>query len=253
LWKEFVKSYPEIDNNFVVEYEVNSWNNEKNLETSNPILSASYLFDASDNKNEIAKDFNSLVQKYKPKTVLLLTSSQPEKMQFLAELEKDFRIQGYETQKVLDSNLLFSNPLENINKVRTKLGAILSVSELQRSSSWIDRSHFGIVLQKPKSELTFSFAGNKISNIDIFNPPITVRKDVVLNEKQKRAARNTDSPSVIVGPAGCGKSIVITEKVKNIIEESKYDPNLKILITTFNKGLIGKLARANASNFGYFF
>ncbi|MEA5461972.1 UvrD-helicase domain-containing protein [Arcicella sp. LKC2W] len=242
LWKEFVKSYPEIDNNFIVEYEVNSWNNEKNLETSNPILSASYLFDASDNKNEITKDFNSLVQKYKPKTVLLLTSSQPEKMQFLAELEKDFRVQGYETQKVSDSNLLFSNPLESINKIRTKLGTILSVSELQRASSWIDRSHFGIVLQKPQSELTFSFGGNKISNIDIFNPPITVRKDVVLNEKQKRAARNTDSPSVIVGPAGCGKSIVITEKVKNIIEESKYDPNLKILITTFNKGLIGKLA-----------
>jgi len=60
LWKEFLKFYPEIDNNFIVEYEVNSWNNERDLETSNPILAASYLFDASDNKTEISNDFKTL-------------------------------------------------------------------------------------------------------------------------------------------------------------------------------------------------
>jgi DNA helicase-2/ATP-dependent DNA helicase PcrA len=68
LWKEFIKVYPEIDSNFIAEYEVNSWNNERNIETSNPILAASYLFDASDNKAEIANDFSSLVKKYKPNT-----------------------------------------------------------------------------------------------------------------------------------------------------------------------------------------
>lgn len=242
LWSEFVKSYPEIDENFIVEYEVNSWNNEKNLETSNPILSASYLFDASDNKNEIVNDFNALVKKYKPKTVLLLTSNQEEKKPFIQELEKEFKLQGFNSQVVSESNLIFSNPLTNINSIRAKLGTNLNVSELQRPSYWRDSSHYGLVLQKPQSEITFSNLGNKISSIDIFNPPITVRKDVTLNDKQKRAARNNDSPSIIVGPAGCGKSIVITEKVKNIIEENNYDPNLKILITTFNKGLIEKLA-----------
>ncbi|MDX6180625.1 UvrD-helicase domain-containing protein [Flavobacterium sp. Fl-77] len=242
LWAEFVKSYPEIDENFIVEYEVNSWNNEKKLETSNPILSASYLFDASDNKNEIANDFKSLVQKYKPKTVLLLTSNQPEKRPFIQELEKEFKQQGFNSQVVLESNLMFSNQLTNINNVRNKLSVSLNVSELQRPSYWRDSSHYGLILQNPQSEITFSSGPNKISSIDIFNPPITVRKDVILNDKQKRAARNSDLPSVIVGPAGCGKSIVITEKVKNIIEENKYNPDLKILITTFNKGLIGKLA-----------
>lgn len=242
LWSEFIKSYPEINENFIVEYEVNSWNNEKKLETSNPILSASYLFDASDNKNEIVNDFNSLVKKYKPKTVLLLTSNQEEKKPFIQELEREFKLQGFNSQVVSESNLIFSNPLVKINSIRTKLGNNLKVSELQRPSYWRDSSHYGLVLQKPQSEITFSDVGNKISSIDIFNPPITVRKDVTLNDKQKRAARNNDSPSIIVGPAGCGKSIVITEKVKNIIQENNYDPNLKILITTFNKGLIGKLA-----------
>jgi hypothetical protein len=242
LWKEFLKFYPEIDNNFIFEYEVNSWNNERNLETSNPILAASYLFDASDNKTEIANDFKALVRKYKPNTVLLLTSSQPEKVVFLKELEKEFKLQGYETFNGLESNLLFNQPLSNINKIRTALGNNLGISELQRGASWIDRSHSGLILKKPQAELAFSYGTKTISSLDIYNPPITVRKDVTLNEKQKRAARNIESPSIIVGSAGCGKSIVITEKIKNIVEESEYSPDLKILVTTFNKGLIGKLA-----------
>lgn len=242
LWKEFLKVYPEIDNNFIVEYEVNSWNNERDLETSNPILAASYLFDASDNKAEIANDFKSLVNKYKPNTVLLLTSSQPEKVQFLKELEREFKLQGYDTFNVLESNLIFNQPLIHINKIRTTLGTNLNISELQRGSSWTDRSHSGLVLKKPQSEITFTFGSKSIGSLDIYNPPITVRREVTLNDKQKRAARNTETPSIIVGPAGCGKSIVITEKIKNIVEESKYSPDLKILLTTFNKGLIGKLA-----------
>jgi DNA helicase II / ATP-dependent DNA helicase PcrA len=242
LWKEFIKTYPEIDSNFVIEYEVNSWNNERDIETSNPILSASYLFDASDNKLEIAKDFNSIVQKYKPNTVLLLTSSQPEKMQFLSELEREFKAQGYESHRVAETNLLFTEPLGNINKIRIQLGKLLNVSELQRASSWIDRSHSGLILQKPQSELSFDYGTKSISHIDIFNPPITIRRKVTLNEKQKKAAVNSGSPAVIVGPAGCGKSIVITEKIKNIVEEAHYSKDLKILVTTFNKGLMGKLA-----------
>lgn len=242
LWKEFLKVYPEIDNNFIVEYEVNSWNNERDLETSNPILAASYLFDASDNKAEIANDFKTLVNKYKPNTVLLLTSSQPEKVQFLKELEREFKQQGYDTFNVLESNLIFNQPLTHINKIRTALGTNLNISELQRGSSWTDRSHSGLVLKKPQSEITFTFGSKSIGSLDIYNPPITVRREVTLNDKQKRAARNTETPSIIVGPAGCGKSIVITEKIKNIVEESNYSPDLKILVTTFNKGLIGKLA-----------
>lgn len=241
LWKEFLEFYPEIDNSFIVEYEVNSWNNERDLETSNPILAASYLFDASDDKAEIANDFKSLVNKYKPNTVLLLTSSQPEKVQFLKELEKEFKQQGYDTFNVLESNLIFNQPLTNINKIRTALGTKLNISELQRECSWTDKSHSGLVLKKSQSEITYTYGSKSIASLDIYNPPITVRREVKLNDKQKRAARNTETPSIIVGPAGCGKSIVITEKIKNIVEESNYSPDLKILLTTFNKELIGKL------------
>jgi hypothetical protein len=242
LWKEFLKVYPEIDNNFIVEYEVNSWNNERDLETSNPILAASYLFDASDNKAEIANDFKSLVNKYKPNTVLLLTSSQEEKKPFINSVVGEFRQLGFNSQIVSDSSLLFRGNTNKINELRAFLGSNFNISELNRQSFWTDNSHYGVVLQKPQSEMTFTTGTKSIGSLDIYNPPITVRREVTLNDKQKRAARNTETPSIIVGPAGCGKSIVITEKIKNIVEESKYSPDLKILLTTFNKGLIGKLA-----------
>lgn len=242
LWQKFLEEYPEIDSNFIVEYEVNSWNNERDLETSNPILAASYLFDASDNQSEIAGDFKKIVDKYKPNTVLLLTSSQSRKQQFLKVLEGEFKKEGYDAQRVLDSRLLFNSPLTSVNNIRQKLSSILGITELSRNASWRDNSHSGLVLRKPQSEMTFSYGHKTISHIDIYNPPITVRKDVVLNDKQKKAARNNDSPSVIVGSAGSGKSIVITEKIKNIVDEHDYSPNLRILVTTFNKGLIGKLS-----------
>ena len=242
LWKEFLKVYPEIDNNFIIEYEVNSWNNKRDLETSNPILAASYLFDASDNKTEIVNDFKGLVNKYKPNTVLLLTSNQAEKIPFVNSVVNEFRQSGFNSQMVSDANLLFRGNLTKINSVRTALANKFNISELQRQSYWTDSSHYGVVLQKPQSEMTFSYGAKTITSLDIYNPPITVRRDITLNDKQKRAARNTETPSIIVGPAGCGKSIVITEKIKNIVEEAEYSPNLKILVTTFNKGLIGKLA-----------
>lgn len=97
-----------------------------------------------------------------------------------------FKTQGYESHRVAEANLLFSESLESINKIRTQLGKFLNISELQRASSWADRSHSGLILQKPQSELIFDSVKKSISHIDIFNPPITIRRAVTLNEKQKK-------------------------------------------------------------------
>ena len=241
LWKEFIQAYPEIDSNFIIEYEVNSWNNERHLNTSNPILAASYLFDDSDNQTEINKDFISIINKYNPNTILLLTSEHKSRKYFPTLKEQLLQLE-YKFDLVNENQLLFKEPLQKINQIRTKLGEMLSVNELKRNASWIDISHSAIVFQKKQASLNFPSVSKPISHLDIFNPPIRIRRDVALNDKQKKAAKNTESPSVIVGPAGCGKSIVITEKIKNIVEENNYSKDLKILVTTFNKGLIGKLA-----------
>jgi hypothetical protein len=240
LWAEFLNKYPGIDSGFQVRYSVNSWSNEENLITSNPWLVASYLFDISDNKTEIANDFIKLATKYNPSSLLLLTSNQPEKRVFLKELETTFQKSGYNSSAVELPNLLFNKSLTKTNIFRSQLGKELNIGQLLRTTSWTDSSYSGLILTKKQSEMIFT--QNSINEINIFNPPITIRRDVSLNQKQIEASQNSDKAVVIVGPAGCGKSIVITERIKNIIESYNYNPSLFILLTTFNKGLLGRLA-----------
>ncbi|MFN3753983.1 UvrD-helicase domain-containing protein [Flavobacterium sp.] len=239
LWKEFVQSYPEIDSEFKIEYEVNSWNNRNGVSTTNSFLVASYLFDDSDNQEEISKDFLNLVKIYKPSAVLLLTSEK-KSAKYFPILKQDFIKLKYTSKLILSTQLLFNSPLKAINNIRSQLGKILNINELNRSTSWYDTSNAAIIFERP--QLSIFEQGKRINNLDVFNPPITVRREVTLNDNQKKAAENLDRPVTIVGPAGCGKSIVITEKVRNIVEEHNYDPKLQILLTTFNKSLIKKLS-----------
>src|ERR1700749_597642 len=61
LWPEFFKTYPEA-REILTEYHVNSWNNPANLEVNSPWLSASYLFDISDDKEQIKIDFLNILE-----------------------------------------------------------------------------------------------------------------------------------------------------------------------------------------------
>lgn len=239
LWKEFKLFYPEIDANFKIEYEVNSWNNNNNVTTTNSILAASYLFDDSDNQEAISKDFLKLVEIYKPSAVLLLTSEK-KATKYFPLLKQDFLKLKYTSHLIQSTQLLFNKPLTVSNNIRTQLGKILNITELNRATSWYDISNAAIIFERP--QLAMFEQGKPIEHLDVFNPPITIRRDVKLNDNQKKAAENSDRPVTIVGPAGCGKSIVITEKVKNIVEKHQYDNKLQILVTTFNKSLIKKLS-----------
>jgi len=237
LWKQFSSKYTHCQS-LEIDYEVNSWNNARKISVSNPWLAASYLFDISDDKDVIKNDFISLVNTYNPTTVLLLTSAQPKKKELLSTLSNEFKNFGYKTDEVLSSSLIFKGNLESVNSFRKHLYTLTKVSSVAREASWTDSSFVGTILSKPVQKEMFGVQQTKIETFSLYNPPLKVRRDIKLNDLQKRAARNSNQPSVIVGPAGCGKSVVITERIKNIIEENEYNPNLKILVTTFNKGLV---------------
>ena len=40
------------------------------------------------------------------------------------------------------------------------------------------------------------------------------------------------------GPAGSGKSVILSERIRRLVEEKDYDSDLRILVTTFNKKLV---------------
>ena len=101
----------------------------------------------------------------------------------------------------------------------------------------------GTILTKQQSALNLiaEEPKKKAKEIKLYNTPVTVRREIVLNADQTKAAEHTERPTVITGPAGCGKSVVITERIKNLIQAKQYSPDLKILVTTFNKQLMSYL------------
>ena len=240
LWQHFIKEYTFTNNEVQVEFCVNSWNNESYLESSNTFIASSYLFDSSDKQEKIKQDFINIVSKNSPSTLLLLTSER--KRAYLDNLLTEFKTLNYVVERKTNDSLLFNKSLNHINSFRRELNtAYPEISPLGRASNWQDPSYYGIIVSKEQQEISLT-TPTRIGKIDLFNPLITVRKEVVLNEKQIKASKFSNTPSVIIGPAGCGKSIVISEKVLNTVKEHNYDPRLKILITTFNKSLISQLS-----------
>lgn len=242
LWESFLKYYPKLNKNpnFLIEYSVNSWNVTTQKKVQNPWLTASYLFDISDNKDIIASEFVQMITYYKPVTVLLLTSNQKEKLEMLNSVLQKIKANNYFIENITDSSLLFSGELGHVNTFRKFLNQHYQGRGLGSLSGWNDSSFIGTILRT--KEQSFNLETNaKVDKIDLFNPKIKVRKDIRLSNTQKKASLFLGRPSIIVGPAGSGKSVVISEKIKYIVETNNYSPNLRILVTTFNKGLIKKL------------
>ncbi len=241
LWKSFLNHYSSLQNiQFETEYSVNSWSVNTELKAQNPWLVASYLFDMSDQKDAITKNFLSLINYYKPDTFLLLTSNQAEKVKMFHSVLDKVKLEGYFVDNIKDSSLLFDGPLNKVNAFRTELGKQYSGKGISSHTSWRDSSFVGAILKNTNIKLNL-ITKPEFKKIDLYNTKIAVRRDVKLSEKQKDASDFLGRPSIIVGPAGSGKSIVITEKIKNICVQRNYSPNLKILVTSFNKGLIKKL------------
>jgi DNA helicase-2/ATP-dependent DNA helicase PcrA len=237
LWKHFCSKYSYCKQ-IEVEYEVNSWNNNRDLSITNPWLCASYLFDISDDKEIIKKDFLSLVSAYNPSTVLLLTSAQPKKKDLLNALSNEFKKGGYRQEEVSTSSLIYKGNLSAVNAFKKELYSKTRIPSIARDASWSDNSFLGTILTKAVQRNVFDTRQQLIKSLSLYNPPLKVRREIELNESQNKAARNDGKPTVIVGPAGCGKSVVITERIKNIVKENKFDPSLRILVTTFNKELV---------------
>ncbi len=238
LWPAFIAKYPEASD-IKYEFSVNSWSNSDHTQFSNPWIAASYLFDHTENKEEIKSDFVKLTEKFKPKKLLLLTSNQSEKIAYLNEIASSLKDKGYKKEEV-DSGLLFTGTMTKTHTARQSIKGLSGIS-FSTIPTWNDKSLYGTVLNQVSQRLDFTLFEEEVEYVSLYNPPMVVRRDIKLNERQSQAAKNDGRPTIIVGPAGCGKSVVITERIKNLVEEMKYSPTLRILVTTFNKQLIKAL------------
>lgn len=244
LWGIFKNQYS-IFSQLETEFTVNSWTNPNDIHLQTPVLVASYLFDHTENREETINNFQAIVNRHNPETLILLTSNQPGKTEILNEVAEKIAGKSY-TNNIITSQFVFSGPMSQITRFRlefnTEYGKILSIN----TPTWNEYSFFARKLTKSSSRLPFVFSSGtesvKIENLDLYLPPLKVRKEIVLNELQQKAAALNDKPTIITGPAGCGKSVVVTERIKNLCQATNYDPTLRILITTFNKDLSSYLS-----------
>lgn len=260
LWKHFLLEYPYCaELNKGIEYQVNSWSNNVPNSIINPWIIASYLFDISDTENEqlgldyhesVKNGFINLVQTFEPSKILLLTSDQPEKRKLLIDLSDEFSKNSYNHEHVSAKNLLLKGDLTETSKFRRELYSLYSkvmltdeAKALNNSATWSDSSFVGTVLSRRQTEIQFqeSIKNLERNQITLYNKAITVRREVILNPEQEKAAEHNERPTIITGPAGCGKSVVITERIKNLCIAYNYDPSLNILVSTFNKPLMSCL------------
>ncbi|MEH2258903.1 UvrD-helicase domain-containing protein [Nostoc sp.] len=244
LWEQFVSHYSECsDINW--EYKINSWNNSETSDNKTSWICASYLFDSTENKEAIANDFIELIQMYDPKTLILLTSNQPCKRKYLEDISAKIKNCGYKVEENHLKSNLFDGVMTAVSQRREQYRRELDIHGLTGQSQWNDHSFTGKVFKREITQqiTLIDILDNRqsIQSIDIYSPPTKERREIELSDAQKKAARHSDRPTIITGSAGSGKSIVITERIKNLVEQNQYNPELRILLTTFNKELIGQL------------
>ena len=255
LWKHFLQFYPncrDFDSGTnQIEYHINAWANIQKLKITNAWITASYLFDISDTdastnyKAEALEGFQQILKLYNPSRLLLLTAESKENV--MREVAREFPTTDYVVKYLKANNLILEGPLNRVNDLRhyffrTYEGNLNTDQEksINRNAAWDDHSFASVYVAKKQQQIFET--SNYNGSLHLHNVPVKQRDKVELNTDQQRAARNVDQATVIIGPAGCGKSIVLTERIKNIVEAEEYNPNVEILVTTFNTELLRQLA-----------
>lgn len=218
---------------FNAEFEVCAWQNAKHLVDAEACwICASYLFDHAERTETLTGPFKKLVTDWKPDLLWLSTSWS--KAELLQRVTRSFESLEKERYRVCSiSPLPFSGHMQRVNEVRA------AFPWFHGATAW-DEAQWSFVLLESVSPRMVLSQGERTEGIAIYNMPIRVRREITLNDDQKAAATLDDHPKIIVGPAGCGKSIVITEAIKNAIEELEGESHA-ILVTTFNKSLVWQL------------
>lgn len=231
LWKHFVKRYPlceEISQSN--DYRLNAWSNIEEEDCSNVWICASYLFDHSENTQSIAQDFKDIVDRYKPNRVILLSATG--KREHCDAVANAIHTLNFSSSSQTLDNPVFVGALPKLYQFRNQVSQSHNLG-LRGTPIWNIDSLYGRVLVNNAPQLTI-----ELKRLNIYVPPEKDRLKIRLTKEQEDAAVLGESPTLVVGPAGCGKSVVLTQKIKNIVEASNYSPKSKILVTTFNKGLV---------------
>lgn len=239
LWPQFLLGYP-VCQAISCSFNVNSWSTPAEGSGARAWVVSSYLFDHVENKEFLADGFQALVKLYQPERVMMLTSKKKEGQQ--KQVAEAIKSVGYHLTAYDPTTPLFQGVLPRVTAFRQALREKRQIAIPRLPVTWDDPSFTAVALVRTQAALDFAATSPAaIKEVQLYVSPLVVRRDIQLNEHQLRAAEHTSQPTIITGPAGCGKSVVITERIRNLIVSRQYDPSLHILLTSFNIKLIDNL------------
>lgn len=240
LWPAFTKQFPE-SKSILTEYRVNSWNTNFENYAVKPWLVASYLFDRSDDGLVMQKGFAEIVRRYRPRKVLLLTSTQRSKMELILSATKEIIKHEYVVEPVL-SDLPLQGKLGRCTELRSRLKREFGLRGMDRPVQW-EGSCYSVCLQDRNTQLDYDeVVLRPLSMYDLYVPKLKSLQTIQLSNEQQRAINFFGRQAIIIGPAGSGKSIVIAEKIFHLVDRKfNYNDKFKILFTSFNKELVRKV------------
>jgi DNA helicase II / ATP-dependent DNA helicase PcrA len=212
-----------------VEFSCRSWT-QPGVSLESPDVIAGYLFDDSDQGRlkEVVEAFHRVAEHYAAPRVHVISSNA--KKNLLAQVAAH----------------LCERDWANVNEPRLAeiwTGSVADLRTLRRSVL----SGIETPLRWDSSAPVFSHSRERPFAVTLRHEAPSEKLDLrtggafVLDERQSAASAPEDRMTVVVGPAGSGKSRVAIERLARLFEEDSAK-RLNVLFTTFNVQLIDQLA-----------
>jgi DNA helicase-2/ATP-dependent DNA helicase PcrA len=207
---------------------------------------AGYLFDHVNHREGFIREFTESMELRQPAKAWIAGPARS--MNGVAGLRDELRGAGYRTS-MMELTSLVGGVSGILDLHRRLLRSTEAPIKRLNPPSWSEPEVFcAHCLFEGSRQLTLGEEGGK--PWDMYTPKLRERRLVKLNERQKEAAvwSGKVRPTCISGPAGSGKSLVLTERLSNLVKKpprelkmTPYDPGFRILFTTFNKELSSEL------------
>ena len=239
LWIAFQQNLPQVAEYVTYESTLNSYTTHTYASTAQKWITASYLFDHTDKLKDVVADFSRLIDQVDPARVLLSTSKEKGE-KFLPEIRQRVlaTAQTALTEQASTHADFLSGGLLQVNLLRERLGALAEYPQRIRSNAhWASTHHRNLTLVAPTQALAFAATPDSVE-VEMFRPRLPPRTKIALSPEQEEACKLGVQATAIFGPAGSGKSVILSERIKRLVEERDYAFDLRILVTTFNKKLV---------------
>ncbi len=239
LWDAFRQNLPQAAAYVTYQSTLNSYTTQTYASTAQKWITASYLFDHTDKVGEVVADFARLIDQVEPARVLLSTSQQKGD-EYLPQIREQVLAKAQTVlaeQPSTHADYLYGL-LPHVNRLRETLATVAEYPQrIRPNARWASTYHRNLTLRAPTEAFAFAAKPDAVE-IEMFRPRLPPRTKLVLSPEQEDACKLGAQATAIFGPAGSGKSVILSERIKRLVEERDYDFDLRILVTTFNKKLV---------------